>query len=123
MRARKLRGLRDDGFNFHCQVGVTFSVRRMRKEGDKGRKQKRADKDSSELAGQEVEEDGKVGDRVAMATVCSLSSTVFACSQLPQCRGESRHAGRATSPVSSRVEDEGNKGELDWLIQTPGRRM
>lgn len=45
--ARKLRGLRDDGFNFHCQVGVKFSVRRMRKEGDKGRKQKRADKDSS----------------------------------------------------------------------------
>lgn len=74
MGARKLRGLRDDGFNFHCQVGVKFSVRRMRKEGDKGRKQKRADKDSSGLAGQEVEEDGKVGDRVAMATVCSLSS-------------------------------------------------
>lgn len=52
MGARKLRWLRDDGFNFHCQVAVKFSVRRMRKEGDKGRKQKRADKDSSGLPGQ-----------------------------------------------------------------------
>lgn len=47
-----MRGLRDDGFNFHCQVGVKFSVRRMRKEGDKGGKQKKADKDSSGLPGQ-----------------------------------------------------------------------
>lgn len=90
MGARKLRGLRDDGFNFHCQVGVKFSVRRMRKEETKVGNRRELTRTAQD-PGQGVEEDGKVGDRVAMATVCSLSSR---CLRLYSAAGVREQTGR-----------------------------